>query len=105
MTVQQRRRALLASFVTVFFLVVNFSLTTYMKTKYKKIRESEEASSAVLFLSEDKPQKEPEEVGQDLLLRGEDGEMEFCWIIFCFTQPLGILAIIFQLHCLHGAQD
>ena len=101
MTRQRRRKALLASCVTVFFLVVNFSLTTYMTAKYKKIRESEEATSALFSPSEDKPEKESEEISQDLLLRGE---VDFCWIVFCVTQPLGVLAIVFQLQCLHGGQ-
>ena len=69
-----------------------------MTAKFEKIRELEEATPAHLFLSGHKPQKESKEI---LLLRSE---VDFCWIVFCVTQPLGVLAIIFQLQCLHGAQ-
>ena len=101
MTVQQK----MAIFIAFFLLSVNWSLTTHLGTKYLKKMESKEASSSLLILSEDGPQMEPQEGSHDLLLRGEDDEVDSLWMLFYFTMPLGVLAMVFLFHCLPVPQD
>ena len=102
---QQRRTLVLAFYGAFFFLVVNMALTTHLENKYTKKTETKEASSALLFLSEDGPQKEPKEGSLDLLLPGDDDEVDFCWIIFCFTQPLGVFSVICLTQCVINRHD
>ena len=111
MTVQQRRTALLASFVTFCFLVVNWYLVINLTAAYMKEIKSEETSSTMLFLTkgslqelEDKGSR-PEVLHQGKVAASEKFQLKRNWILLCITMPLGFLALSFQLQCLPVAHD
>ena len=111
MTVQQRRTALRASFVTFCFLVMNWYLVINLTAAYMKEIKSEETSSPMLFLTEGSLQEledkgsRPEVLHQGKVAASEKLQLKHNWILLCITMPLGFLALRFQLQCLPVVYD
>ena len=111
MTEEQRRTALLASFVTFCFLVVNWYLVITLTAAYMKEIKSEETSSPMLFLTEESLHElkdkgsRAEVLHQDKVAASEKLQLKHNWILLCITMPLGFLALRFQLQCLPVVHD